>query len=206
MNVQKLRRRLRGTFSRLGLVVLVVAVLTFVTVPHLLAQAKSADCIAKQYDVVALPLRPAHINESGQVAGTASHHRAGTWSAKKGLQELPLPPGFYNSEAAGLNSSDNLAGTAYDQMFTKHRAFMVFGEKLTLLEGEQSVEHWINDSGEVAGEMLIRGKATTGPVLWTEKATIPLGGCCGGAATGVNSHGQVVGDIYDEAGSYHAFR
>jgi uncharacterized membrane protein len=112
--------------------------------------------------------------------------------------------GFYTSEAVGVNSAGYVTGTVYERNSTKHRAFTFSSEKLLLLEGEQSVAHWINASSEVAGEAIMPGKATTGPVLWTEKATIPLGGCCGGVATGVNNHAQVIADRYDEAGNYHA--
>jgi len=186
-------------------VLTVLATIMLVGVPHLSAQAKGADCIARQYKVIAVPLRPTHINESGLVSGTTRQHHAGLWSEQKGLRELPLPPGFYNSEAVGVNSTGEVVGAVYDRSFTKHQAFRFRNEKLSLLEGEQSVAHWINDSGEIAGEAIIAGKATTGPVLWTEKATTSLGGCCGGAATGMNNHGQVVGDLYDKAGSYAAF-
>jgi uncharacterized membrane protein len=185
--------------------VVVLMILMLVTVPHLLAQATGLDCVAQQYDVIALPLRPTHINESGQVAGTTSQHRAGLWSEQKGLREVPLPLGFINSEAVGVNSSGHLAGTAYDRSSSKHRAFEFSSDKLSLLEGEQSVAHSIDDSGQIAGEAIVPGKGTTGPVLWTEKGILPLGGCCGGTATGVNNHGQVIGDIYDKAGSYAAF-
>jgi uncharacterized membrane protein len=179
--------------------------LLLATAPDVLAQATGLDCVARQYDVVALPLRPTHINETGQVAGTTSQHRASLWNKQKGLREVPLPPGFFNSEAAGVNRSGHLTGTAYDRSSTKHRAFEFSEDKFSLLEGEQVVARGINDSGEIAGEAIIPGKGTTGPALWTEKGVISLGGCCGGAATGLNNHGQVIGDVYDKAGSYTAF-
>jgi hypothetical protein len=70
----------------------VLTIVMLATAPHLLAQAKGADCIARQYKAIVLPLRPARINDSGQVAGTTKQHRAGLWSEQKGLRELPLPP------------------------------------------------------------------------------------------------------------------
>jgi len=42
-------------------------------------------------------------------------------------------------------------------------------------------------------------------VSWSKKTLQALGGCCGGAAKGVNNRGDVIGDVYDEAGRYHAF-
>jgi hypothetical protein len=169
------------------------------------AGAKTGDCVAQHYDAIVLPLRPSHINESAQVAGTTSHHRAELWSKQEGLRELPLPPGFYNSEGLGLNNSGHVTGVVYDRGFAKHQAFTFANENLTLLPGEQFTPHWINDSDEIAGEAIVPQKSTTGPVLWAKGSATPLGGCCGGTATSVNSRKQVIGDIYDKDGQYHAF-
>src|SRR5271169_5444136 len=48
-------------------------------------------------------------------------------------------------------------------------------------------------------------KLMTGPVSWTRNTVQSLGGCCGGSAKAVNKNGQVIGDVYDENGRYHAF-
>jgi uncharacterized membrane protein len=178
-------------------------------------QASVASCIAEHYKVVPVPLRPAYINEARQVAGTTSSHRAALWSEQSGLHELPLPAGFYNSEGVAVNNSGHVTGVVYDRNFSQHQAFIFANNALTLLPGDQSHPYGINDSDEVAGESLIpakpfsgkttSGKTTTGPVSWTKNAIRSLGGCCGGSAKSVNNTGEVVGDMYDEAGRYQAF-
>jgi len=186
----------------------------------LMGQTNSASCIAEHYRVVPLPLRPAHINDARQVAGTTSGHRAALWSEQSGLRELPLPAGFYNSEGVDVNSSGHVTGVVYDRAFSQHQAFTFANDKLTLLPGEQSRSYGISDSDQVAGESLVSGtaipgttisgttipgKTITGPVSWTNNTIRSLGGCCGGSARSVNKNGDVIGDVYDTAGRYQAF-
>ena len=184
---------------------LLLAIVVLATSSNLRGQAKQSDCVARQYRVVALPLRPAQVNDVHQVAGTTTRHQAGLWSEQSGLRELPLLTGFHNSEAVGLNSAGIITGTLYERSSSEPRAFRSSGNTVSLLEGRRSVAHGIDDSGEVAGEAILPGKTTTGPALWTERSTVSLGGCCGGTATGVNNHGQVIANIYDQAGGYAAF-
>jgi probable HAF family extracellular repeat protein len=171
----------------------------------LMAQGNSASCVAEHYKVIPLPLRPAHINEARQVAGTTAGHRAAFWSEQSGLRELPLPAGFYNSEGTGINNSGHVTGVVYDRNFSKHQGFTFANDALTLLTGDQSHPYGISDSDEVIGESLIPGKTTTGPVSWTKNTIRSLGGCCGGSARAVNKNGDVIGDVYDESGRYQAF-
>jgi uncharacterized membrane protein len=183
----------------------VIAMLPGVAACLLAEQSNSASCIAERYKVIALPLRPAHINESRQVAGTTIGHRAALWTEQSGLRELPLPAGFYNSEATAVNNSGHVTGVVYDRAFSKHRACRFANDVLSLLPGEQSHPYDINDSDEVAGESLLPGKKTTAPVSWTGNTIRSLGGCCGGSAKGVNKNGDAIGDEYDETGRYQAF-
>ena len=181
------------------------AILAVVPGCFAMGQTNGASCSAAHYRVVALPLRPAHVNEARQVAGTTTGHRAALWTEQSGLRELPLPGGFYNSEAAAVNNSGHVTGVAYDRAFSEHRAFTFANGALTLLPGEQSHPYNISDSDEVAGESLLPGKTTTGPVVWIGTAIRSLGGCCGGSAKGVNNGGEVTGDVYDKDGRYQAF-
>jgi uncharacterized membrane protein len=187
------------------LALFVVATLLVVPGKLLMGQASSASCIAENYKVIALPLRPAHINEARQVAGTTAVHRAALWTEKSGLHELPLPGGFYNSEATAVNNSGHVTGVVYDRTFSEDRAFAFANNILTLLPGQQSHAYNISDSDEVVGESLLPGKTTTGPVFWTRNKIRSLGGCCGGSARGVDKNGEAIGDVYDENGRYHAF-
>ncbi len=173
--------------------------------PILVGQTNAASCAAGHYKVIQLPLRPAHINESGQVAGTTQGHRAALWSKPSGLHEIPLPAGFYNSEAVAVNNSGHIAGVAYDRTFNKHQAFIFADDVLTMLTGEQSRPYDISDSDEVVGESLLPGKKTSDAVSWTKNTIRALGGCCGGAAKSINKAGEAIGDVYDAKGRYQAF-
>ena len=51
--------------------------------------------------------------------------------------------------------------------------------------------------------MSSKGKTTA--VVWKNNLAKDLGGCCGGAAVGLNNRGQVIGNIYDAQGHYQAF-
>ena len=183
----------------------VIAILAVAPGCFVMGQTNGASCIADHYKVVALPLRPARVNEARQVAGTTTGHRAALWTEQSGLRELPLPEGFYNSEAAAINNSGHVAGVVYDRVFSHHRAFTFANDALTLLPGEQSHAYNINDSDEVAGESLLPRKTTTEPVVWVRNTIRSLGGCCGGSAKSVNNDGEAIGDVYDANGRYQAF-
>jgi probable HAF family extracellular repeat protein len=169
------------------------------------AQAAGKECIADHYRLVPVPLRPARINDSGQVAGTTDTLRAAVWSEKGGLTPAPLPPGFDRSEGIGINAAGHLIGLASAADSSKRRAFVFEGGKLTLLPGEPSKPNAINRSDEIAGEAAVAGKATTVPVVWKKGKVVELGVCCGGTAIAINDHGQVVGQFYDAQAVYHAF-
>jgi uncharacterized membrane protein len=187
------------------LALLVIATLVLVPRCFLMGQASRAGCIAEHYKVIPLPLRPAHINEASQVAGTTAAHRAALWTEQSGLHELPLPAGFYNSEATAVNNSGHVTGVVYDRSFSRHRAFTFANDVLTLLSAEQSHAYDISDSDEVAGESLLSGETTSAPVSWTGSTLRSLGGCCGGSTKGVNKDGEAIGDLYEANGRYQAF-
>jgi uncharacterized membrane protein len=170
----------------------------------LIGQTKDACRIDEHYKVIELPLQPTRVNELGQVAGTTAGHRAALWTENSGLRELPLPAGFYNSEAVAVNNSGHIAGVLYDRTFARHRAFIFANGTLSLLSGDQSRSYDMNDSDEVVGESLLPGGRTTGPVTWNKDTIRSLGGCCGGSAKGVNKNADVIGDLYDDTGRYQA--
>jgi probable HAF family extracellular repeat protein len=181
------------------------AVIFVLPAPLLSGQATRAGCVAPRYKVIELPLRPAAINDAGQVAGTTSHHRAAMWTQRNGLREFELPAGFQNSEGVAINSSGHLLDIAYDQTFKKHESFIFANGVLTLLTGKQTRGYDINNAGVVAGESLIDDREISQPVLWSDNSIRSLGGCCGGSSKGVNATGEAIGDAYDAEGRYHAF-
>jgi uncharacterized membrane protein len=89
-----------------------------------MGQTNGGSCIADHYKVVALSLRPADVNEARQVAGTTTGHRVALWTEQCRLRELPLPGGYYKSEATALNNSGRVTGVVYDRAFSEHRAFI----------------------------------------------------------------------------------
>jgi probable HAF family extracellular repeat protein len=171
----------------------------------LLGQAASANCVVPLYKAIALPLRPASIDDAGQVAGTTSDHRAASWSRNTGSRKATLPVGFEDSEGVGNTSSGHLLGIAFDRTYQKHESFIYANGVITLLTGKQTLGHQISEAGVVAGESLVEGKETTEPVLWTNNIIQSLGSCCGGSSKGINQAGEVIGDSYDVQGRYHAF-
>ena len=172
----------------------------------LLGQANGASCIAGHYKVVALPLRPANINEARQVAGTTTGHRAALWTEQSGLRELPLPAGFYNSEAVTVNNSGHVTGVVYDRTFSKHQGFTFANDVLTLLPGEQSRPYDISDSDEVVGESLLPGKKShRSPCLGTGTRFDHWVAAAAGPPRVSTRTRTSIGDVYDETGRYQAF-
>lgn len=169
------------------------------------AQADGQRCVAKHYKLIALPLRPARINDSGQVAGTTADHHAALWSEKDGLKTIAVPAGFEIAEGIGINAAGHVIGMATVTDASKRRAFVSQDGELMWLPGEGSRPNAINSRDEIAGEASVESKAATAPVVWKDGKAVDLGACCGGTATGINDQGQVVGQIYDAQGLYHAF-
>jgi probable HAF family extracellular repeat protein len=186
-------------------VLLIIAASVAFPLPCVSAETPAA-CTIGRYTVMSLPLRPAAINDAGQVAGTTADHRAAVWSAKDGLHELPLPPGFAHAEAVAINGRGHVVGVAFDQAFANQQPFMFADDVLTLLPGEKARAYGINESNTVSGESLLPGKLRTEPVLWSGKNFRPIPACCGGTAKSINALGQVVGDAYDDEGRYYAFQ
>jgi probable HAF family extracellular repeat protein len=159
----------------------------------------------RHYRVVALPLKPAFIANSGDVIGTAGNHRAATWSEARGLQFLPAVQGFAQSEVRRSNRSGQIVGFEIGSDSDSSLAFVYTNTKVTVLPGRHSKAYAINDSRQIVGESSVKGKKPVSPVLWQNGTVIDLGGCCSGVARGINNHGQVVGDMYDQEGRYRAF-
>ncbi len=181
------------------------ALLAVFQAPLLPGQARTTNCVAKQYKIVALPLRPAGINASRQVVGKTDSNQAAWWTEQRGFHKLRLPEGLSHAEAVSLNSAGDIVGLATNGDGSKRRAFLYAKGEVTLLPGEPSKAFAINDAGVIAGESPVHGKAGTRPVLWQKQATVDLGACCGGFASAINQHGQAVGQTYDPQGRYHAF-
>jgi probable HAF family extracellular repeat protein len=166
--------------------------------------AQNPACTSERYKIVAIPIVPAAINDSGVIAGTTANHKAALWAEPNGTTPIPLPPAFHMAEAVGINASGQLIGIASNNS-SQRRAFLYRNGKLSLLSSTQTKATAINDDGSISGEATLHGKAASAPVVWEKQIAVNLGGCCGGTATSLNNHGQVVGQIYDANGRYSAF-
>lgn len=153
-------------------------------------------------EVVELPLKPLHISNTGQVSGATKDNRAAVWSQRGGLKLLPAAPGFSESEARGSNRAGDVVGSLRN--LERGRAFVFRNAKLVLLIGDHAKAWAISDSDLIAGEAAVPGKTLVSPVVWKKEVVTSLGGCCGGVARGINRHGEIIGDVYDENGRYHA--
>jgi len=179
--------------------------LTLISVPALSAAPSAArkSCLPQRYSVTAIPLRPAAINQSGEVVGTTPSHKSSIWSRQRGLQEIQVPPGFTDAEGVALNSAGQVIGTAIDRRNSRRQGFTYTDGRLTMLsDGAKALA--INDAGMIAGEAR-NSKGISGPVLWKGPTPLELGGCCGGTAVAINNRGEAVGEIYDQQSHYHAF-
>lgn len=182
---------------------LLISLATLFTAVSLLAQ--TPPCSAEHYKIVAIPLVPSAINDSSQIAGTTTDHKAALWDEKKGTTKIPVPAGFRIAEAVAINAAGQLIGLATNDSSSKRQAFLYRDGKLSLLPGGESKATAINDAGDISGEATLHGKEVSAPVLWKKQSPIDLGGCCGGTATALNNHGQVAGQVYDAQGRYDAF-
>ena len=171
--------------------------------------AQTHSCAAaSHYKIIALPLQPARINNSGLIVGTTAptdeDHKAAVWTEKDGLRVVELPAGFISAEPLGVNSAGDFVGTA-SRGANQFLAFAYVGGKFSLLAEQPEVHASrsramaINDSGDVAGQ------SGENLMVWRKQKALPLGGCCGGIAHGINNRGQVVGQFNDKQGHYAAF-
>lgn len=163
------------------------------------AQFGRVGCTATRYQVVALPFRPAHINNAGVVVGTTEDHQPATWSQKDGLHEIELSARFTVTEPPAINRTGEVVGTLTREGSPRPFAFKYSAGKLTLLSDDPSKAVAIADSGEIAGENANQ------LALWRQGKLVALGGCCSGTVRGINQRGQIVGQLNDKQGHYGAF-
>jgi probable HAF family extracellular repeat protein len=167
--------------------------------------AQTHPCTAEHYKIVAIPIVPAAINDSGVIVGTAPKHKAALWNEKTGVKEISVPAGFSLAEGIGINNRGDVIGLATNDASSKRQAFVYRDGKLLLLPGSESKATAMNDAGDISGEATLPKREVSSAVLWKKQSAIDLGGCCGGTATTLNNHGQVAGQIYDDQGRYSAF-
>jgi probable HAF family extracellular repeat protein len=166
------------------------------------AQSASQGCAASHYKIVALPLQPVHINNSGVIAGTTARidedHKPALWTEKDGLRIIDLPEGFSGAEPHAINSSGEIVGTASRQGSQLPYAFKYQDGKFSLLTEEHAKAMAVSDSGDIGGQV---GERLT---VWSHGKAVSLGGCCGGIVHAMNDR-EVLGQVNDKDGHYGAF-
>ena len=160
---------------------------------------------SSEYELIELPLRPLAVSNSQWVSGTTSDQKAARWSARAGLERIPLPSEFTLSEGLAVNLNGDTVGTASTADSSRRAGFVFRDGTASLLPGEQASAEDINDSGEIVGQARLAGKKAVGPALWRKTGPLDLGICCAGTARRINGAGLIVGDTYDSDGHYHAF-
>jgi probable HAF family extracellular repeat protein len=182
----------------------VICVVATVTLPALLCLARNRDgCLAKAYRVVELPFSPAHLNDLGEVVGSAANNQAVFWTEREGLHVVTPPPSYASILLNGLNRGGDLAAVARGK--EEQRALVYRHGKYVFLPGKQSSAFAINDRGQVAGESILSNGTSTQAAMWVNQKLAGLGSCCGGTAKAINNRGEIIGEFYDDHARYHAF-
>ena len=148
---------------------------------------------------------PWAINETWEVVGYTScnfFQQAFLWTAKVGLQSIPMPDGTSKSHALAISGSKIVGLYTIPGNGFGHQGFLYdyetdeFTSLGTLKGGNWSEAHDINSSGQIAGYW---GNVITGPwkaFLWENGEMIDLGPSIGGAnnqAFGINESGAITG-------------
>jgi uncharacterized membrane protein len=172
--------------------------------PLATAAVGQGGCRAPHYRLVELPLRPASISDSGDVAGRTEGHRAALWTRTGGLRVLPLPDGYEDAEAVSINRRGYVLGNARQRATGASVPFRYAGGQLTVLPGEHARVYGMNDSGVVVGSAVAPASGRTEPAIWSAGALRLVDSCCGGAFFAMNARGEAIGNAYDDQGHYHA--
>jgi probable HAF family extracellular repeat protein len=158
---------------------------------------------ASTYTIIKLPIKPAHISNTGEVVGSTDSDRPAAWTQKNGLTIIPSSHALSQGEAVASNSTGGIIGSLTDQE-SESRAFVYSNLKMSLLSSQNSKAFAISDAGVIVGQSVPHGRNSVSPVLWEngKMKTIDAGA---GVANGINDAGQIVGQAYDSQGRYHAF-
>lgn len=167
----------------------------------------SSPVAAAQYSVAAIgPLNPTGINNLGQVSGwvnspvgpQASLYNGTTWTV------IGSPAG--RSFANGINDAGHLVGTFGND---EERAFNFNGTAFSELTPGASRGSAINNAGQMVGTTVGADGSERGFIYGSNGVTDLSAGAPPGTnseALALNSHGQVVGAMWDgEGGQKHAF-
>jgi probable HAF family extracellular repeat protein len=141
------------------------------------------------------------INDVGEVAGVSNTSKAMIpfiWTAKGGLQRIPLLPGDSCGQAISINKDGHIVGYSSGAngakafLWTRRAGVRNLG---ILLGGNYSRARDVNDSDEAVG--ISASSAGERAVLWTKTGTVrdlgTLPGDWASEAVAINNAGDVVG-------------
>jgi uncharacterized membrane protein len=168
------------------------------------AQTAPSCRLVSHYKITALPLHPARINNSSEIAGSTEDEQAATWTRRDGLHELTVPAGFSGAKPESLNEAGDIVGQVTVSATGTPQAFSYIHGNFRILSQAQSKAKGINNAGQIVIE-----ESPGGPFISTEGKAAgtmkPLGGCCGGRVFGINNRGEVAGELNDREANYRAF-
>jgi hypothetical protein len=178
---------------------------SFLAATPVWAKAPPENCRHPRYAMRLLPFRAEVISPAGMVAGTDESGRPVVWQASSGVSELPVPKGFHSAEPVAITSSGQIVVDAFDAQHRNRGAFVYSGGSVTAIAGAQTFVHGASPTGLVLGEWVPAGEARAQAVYWSNNVPHALELCCGGTLKAANRSGQMIGEVYDEQGQYHAF-
>jgi probable HAF family extracellular repeat protein len=161
------------------------------------------------------------INMHGQIAGYAQTTvtdsgcppyqttRGVLWDKGK-AQALPPVGSDPDSVAYGINNRGQVVGYSGTCTAANHAVLWENGTVVSLHDlGKGAIAFFINDRGEIAGEVGSANGETAYGALWKDGKITNLGTLPGDAAalaTGINNHGQIVGSTIDSSNDWsHGF-
>ena len=153
------------------------------------------------------------INSRGQIAGWAQtavtdsgcppyQTTLGVLWEKDKAQPLPPVGGDPDSVAYGINNRGQVVGYSGTCTAANRAVLWQNGAPISLpnLGVEGAEAFFINDRGQIVGDVASPDGKTVYAALWQDGAITNLGvltGDFGGFASGINNHGQVVGSSWD---------
>ncbi len=161
------------------------------------------------------------INKSGQIAGYAQtavtdsgcppyQTTRGVLWEKGNAQPLPPVGSDPDSEAFGINNEGRAVGYSGTCTVANHAVLWRNGTAISLPDlGTGALAFFINDNGQIVGEVGSANGKTAYAALWEDGAIINLRTLPGDAAalaSGINNHSQIVGSTIDSNGDWsHGF-
>lgn len=156
----------------------------------------------------------AAMNNRGQIVGysdvTNLETQAFIWDREHGMKKIGAQGQWKSSSANDINEKGKVVGSGFAPGISSEIAFVWDKENgvknLETPAGYSSIAKYINDKGQIAGEIYKEGTTEVRGVTWENGQMKDLGtlGCCT-SVTGINNRGQITGESDLASGVRHAF-